>query len=543
MTSAAAPAAAAADRNSFIRLLLAAWLAASFVSLVVHFQTYRQLRHVRSGRSPPARAGAGLDRRPELVRRLQHRMNPPVGGDMHWSRIVDLPLAAGILLLTPLFGAHLAETVTLTLVPLLLLGATMAAVAVAARPLLGSSGGLLAAVLVMLMPSLVHQLGPMRIDHHGWQIAMGASCLAALVAGQGWRSGVAAGIAASAWVHVSAEALPYIGAIGALLGVRYLLSEDEKLRFLSYLASLAGCSLALFLLTRPSAEWAVPKCDALSAPFLLPFLAAAALAGAGAMLPLARFLWGRAIVLGVAGAGAALLLVKVGGACAGGPFGTLEPIVRSFWYLNVLEGLPIWQQRLPTLIGIVWTPLIGAVGTFYGWRAAKGREAAAWASVALLLASATGVALLVQRAEALAHLYALPGCAWLLVTLLRRVARLSQAAARIPLTVMVFLMPSPAAAMIGGTFLDPSALVPSDEEAPEVGSCSQARDFAGLAGLPAVPGPGPDRHGPGIARSDATQCHGSRAIIATTRRCVTSSSPSWVQRSARARSLKRGASP
>ena len=35
----------------------------------------------------------------------QHRLTPPLGIDVHWSRLVDLPLAGLILLLRPLFGA------------------------------------------------------------------------------------------------------------------------------------------------------------------------------------------------------------------------------------------------------------------------------------------------------------------------------------------------------------------------------------------------------------------------------------------------------
>jgi hypothetical protein len=450
MTSAAAPAAAAADRNSFIRLLLAAWLAASFVSLVVHFQTIVSFDmsdpddHLRLAQVRDWIAGQSW------FDVSQHRMNPPVGGDMHWSRLVDLPIAAGILLLTPLLGAHLAETVTMTLVPLLLLGVTMAALAFAARPLLGTYGAVLTALLVILMPSLARQLGAMRIDHHGWQIAMAALCLAALVAGTGRRSGIAAGLAAAVWVQVSAEALPYLGAIGALLGVRYLLSEEERPRLLGYLGALAAASLALFVLTRPPAEWLVPKCDALSSPFLLAFLAAAAITAVGAMLPVSRSIVGRGAVLGLAGAGAAAGLVGAGLGCAGGPFGSLDPLVYDFWYLNVLEGLPIWRQSASTAVGTLWTPVVGAVGTWLAWRAAAGRkDARHWITIGLLLVAATGLALLVHRAEAVAHLYALPGCGFLLMKLLPRVQGLGSAAARVPLTVAVILLPWPAPAMIG----------------------------------------------------------------------------------------------
>jgi hypothetical protein len=53
---------------------------------------------------------------------FQHRLDPP-GTSMHWSRVVDMPLAALILLLRPLIGTHGAETVTLFLWPLVLFAA------------------------------------------------------------------------------------------------------------------------------------------------------------------------------------------------------------------------------------------------------------------------------------------------------------------------------------------------------------------------------------------------------------------------------------
>ena len=39
----------------------------------------------------------------------QYRLNPPVGIDVHWSRLVDLPIAAIILIVKPFFGALVAE--------------------------------------------------------------------------------------------------------------------------------------------------------------------------------------------------------------------------------------------------------------------------------------------------------------------------------------------------------------------------------------------------------------------------------------------------
>jgi hypothetical protein len=42
---------------------------------------------------------------------MQHRLDPP-GSPMHWSRVIDAPLAALILMLRPLAGMEGAEAIT-----------------------------------------------------------------------------------------------------------------------------------------------------------------------------------------------------------------------------------------------------------------------------------------------------------------------------------------------------------------------------------------------------------------------------------------------
>src|SRR5690348_16846863 len=52
---------------------------------------------------------------------VQHRLNTPYGGLMHWSRLIDLPEAALLALARPVFGTA-ADIAVATAWPLLLLG-------------------------------------------------------------------------------------------------------------------------------------------------------------------------------------------------------------------------------------------------------------------------------------------------------------------------------------------------------------------------------------------------------------------------------------
>src|SRR3954447_237552 len=49
----------------------------------------------------------------------QYRMNPPFGANIHWSRLVDLPIAGLILALRPVLGGAGAERWAVAITPLL----------------------------------------------------------------------------------------------------------------------------------------------------------------------------------------------------------------------------------------------------------------------------------------------------------------------------------------------------------------------------------------------------------------------------------------
>jgi hypothetical protein len=66
----------------------------------------------------------------------QHRLDPPYGANIHWSRIVDLPIAGIMLLLRPLVGGAVAEKVAVSLAPMLPMAIAMGSVAMICRRML-----------------------------------------------------------------------------------------------------------------------------------------------------------------------------------------------------------------------------------------------------------------------------------------------------------------------------------------------------------------------------------------------------------------------
>jgi len=145
----------------------------------------------------------------------QYRIDPPGGVPMHWSRIVDLPLAGTILLLQPLFGPALAERIAVSAVPLVTLGGSLGAVVLITARLANRRAALLAAMLGVTAPLLLFHVLPLRIDHHGWQTMLGLFAIAACFDPKPRRGGLTAGIATALWLGISLEGLPMAGTIAS----------------------------------------------------------------------------------------------------------------------------------------------------------------------------------------------------------------------------------------------------------------------------------------------------------------------------------------
>ncbi|MGF1550184.1 MAG: AcrB/AcrD/AcrF family protein, partial [Sphingomonadaceae bacterium] len=145
----------------------------------------------------------------------QYRLGGPQAFDIHWSRIVDLPLAAIILALEPLAGREWAERIAATMAPLLAMGAAMAAMAVTARRLIAPGAFALALATLLAAPNALAMWMPTRIDHHGWQLALLALLLAGIADPRRARGGIAMGLASSLSLGIGLEMLPYVAAAGA----------------------------------------------------------------------------------------------------------------------------------------------------------------------------------------------------------------------------------------------------------------------------------------------------------------------------------------
>lgn len=415
----------------------------------------------------------------------QHRIAPPWGLAMHWSRIVDLPLIAVIAPLRPLFGQAIAERAAVAVAPMLTLLALMIAVAALVRSLVGKRAhlALLGCLFACLAPDVLVQIHPARIDHHGWQIAFATAAFAAALDRRARRGGVLAGLAAALYLGISIEGAPFVAALGAALAICWIIRAESSERLIAFVASLAGGSVAATALFASGSRWTEGACDAVAPAHLV---ALALLAPA--VLVATR--WGttrtpaaRAAALAVAALPAFAALATVAPQCLTDPYGAMLPLVRHYWFENVLEGMPFWRQPLVQALTAVVFPIVGLAGTSVGWRAAGSPELRRRWLVALIVGIATLVTgALVARASGLANAVAVPGALVLLIHAVARAQQTRLMPLRVVLNASAILGLSPLMPVVAAAAVSPRG-APLSQPAP-ASRCDAACAFDRIATLP-----------------------------------------------------------
>jgi hypothetical protein len=289
----------------------------------------------------------------------QYRLNPPQGFDIHWSRIVDLPLAGLILFFRLFTSPSWAERIACGVAPLLPLSIVMLSLAAAVRRLVHPLAWPLAIVILFCAVAPMQMFAPERIDHHGWQLAMLALTLAGLTDPRPVRSGATVGLASAVSLSIGLEMLPYCAMAGGILALRWVGSSAESTRLQAYAAALGGGSALGFALFASHAN-RVPRCDALTPVWL-----SVTVAGGGLLLLLARANpRAQATRLGLAAAAAlalALLFAIAFPQCLGRPEQVSDELARN-WLANVKEARPIYTHPFRLAFPVAALPVIGLIG-------------------------------------------------------------------------------------------------------------------------------------------------------------------------------------
>jgi hypothetical protein len=350
---------------------------------------------------------------------VQHRFDPAHGGgNIHWSRLVDLPIAGIILLMKPILGGADAERAAVALAPLLPLLLLMFSLAMTMRRLVHEKAWPLPIIGLLCAYSTVAMFAPLRIDHHGWQLALLGLGISGMADSRRARGGAVLGLASGLSLAIGLEMLIYLALLGGAAVLMWVADRDERRRLAAYATALAATTGIGFLLFASEANRQA-VCDAMSPVWL-----SDAAVGGAVMLALAvlrlegwKARLGAAIAAGAVVAGFHALswpqcLERLEG---------VSPEATSLWLDHVREARPFYRHGWRIGAIALTLPVTGMIGwALLIWRANKmgadGRDLLRRTlAVALPAIAAFGLLFWQMRAAPAAQMMALPAATALIV--------------------------------------------------------------------------------------------------------------------------------
>ncbi len=278
----------------------------------------------------------------------QYRMGLADGFLMHWSRLVDAPIAGIVLPVTALTGSQeVGEKAALVLWPLILFGLALYLLLRMGRVLGGEQS--LFPVLVLGAATLFYggAFGTGSLDHHNIQIvAMLATVLFLLRAGDDARYGALAGIASVFMLAIGMETAPYVAAAGLIVAGWFLFRGEEAAAPAAWFGwAFAASSAVVFVGTVPWSQWSQAHCDAYSVvQFAIGALAGAGLATVVSIPRARRGMASRAVALLALGGAVGVLTVALFPQCLADPYAGLDPLLKTNWLDGVDEAQPLWRM-------------------------------------------------------------------------------------------------------------------------------------------------------------------------------------------------------
>ena len=339
---------------------------------------------------------------------IQHRLDPPAGASMHWSRLIDAPIA-GLVILGDLFGA--GERFALLAWPLLLLLAFMGGAVAIATALGGGAAAVPTLLLALVFFDPLLSFLPGDLDHHNAQLAILLASVAAVLRMRDRPIfGFAAGFLCGLSLAVGLEMLVFIAAIGAFVALRWAASGEGGRSVGAFGLAFGASPLPLYLLA--GAPGAAMACDALSPAYLLPAaaagfgLAAASLAGARAGATSHRVLG-----LTLIGAATAAIVLLAAPDCLAGPYAGLSPELKRLWLNTITEARPLLDMAAHEPVAIIANvgPSLVALVVALRRLGARGEpERAIWIVPALLIGLALLLSLYQVRTLPVANAASIP---------------------------------------------------------------------------------------------------------------------------------------
>ena len=350
---------------------------------------------------------------------FQHRFDPAHGGaNIHWSRLVDLPIAGIILALRPLVGGADAERAAVALAPLLPLLLMMFALALTMKRLVSEKAWPLPLIGLLTAYSTMGMVSPLRIDHHGWQLALLALAVAGASDPKRARGGAVLGIASGLSLAIGLEMMIYVALMGGATVLMWVADRDQRRRLATYAGSFVATTSFGFLAFASYAN-RLPVCDALSPVWL-----SDAAVGGAVMLGLAMLKldsWKARLGLALVAGGAVAGFHAVAWPNCLQRLEGVSPEATRLWLDYVREARPFYRHDWKVATVSVALPATAMLGwgllLWRDWQAGEGERDRLLRTAAVALPAVASFILLFWqvRAAPAAQMMALPAATSLIV--------------------------------------------------------------------------------------------------------------------------------
>lgn len=337
----------------------------------------------------------------------QYRLGLEGGTLMHWSRLIDLPIANLVMLFSLFMSPVMAEASALFIWPLLTALPVFYALALGGSVLAGQPGRLIALALAFLFVLGGNRFQPGSIDHHNVQLGLIVTIAACLILpGRPPLAHALAGLAAALAIAIGAETTPHILVAALVIAIQWLWAgKDMKAAASAFALAMAAALSAVFFITIPPARYGDVACDALSTGFY----SLGVIGAGGFFLAVSttseRYFAGRLAALGLAGTvtlGATLLIAPQ---CLGNPLASLDPLLVSMWLSSVTEAQSVTAQAIAepwSLAGFYLVPVLAM--TLCIRRISQRRNVKAHTVLLALLAVSWAIALVQVRGAVFSNL-------------------------------------------------------------------------------------------------------------------------------------------
>ena len=338
------------------------------------------------------------------------RLSPGAHTIVHWSRLVDLPIALIALPFISFLGITNAVFVAALIVPLIWFTILLTLLPALAGPLIGKDRSNLTCVMVLFAPMLLFNYTPGRVDHHGIQAIIAGFaliCVGRMILndkGTLYAALAAAAFACGFWI--GAEALPW-----AIMFITCLsIAAAWQGKIIARNAALFGICLPVFTallipIALPAAEFSSRALSWFSPAYVL----FAALAGSVLIVGwfLGRYTENRFVrlalyaILGLIAGTIFFILIP---SALQGPFADYDTFDATIALDNISESQPLirslhFNRFMPmtvipvivTFVRVLVLPLLAFAVCSWEAKRTRGPVRLIWLTQAVFLAAATAL--------------------------------------------------------------------------------------------------------------------------------------------------------